>query len=30
MFHVFVKKTQQTPLMEIRIARKRLEEILNA
>ena len=29
-FHAFVKKTQQTPLMEIRIARKRLEEILNA
>jgi phage-related protein len=28
--HAFVKKTQRTPPMEIQIARKRLQEILNA
>jgi phage-related protein len=29
-FHAFVKKTQQTPAMEIELARKRLKEILDA
>jgi phage-related protein len=28
-FHAFVKKTQQTPEAEIRLARKRLKEILH-
>lgn len=29
-FHAFVKKSQQTPPMEIVFARKRLKEILDA
>lgn len=29
-FHAFVKKTRQTPPLEIELARKRLKEILNA
>jgi phage-related protein len=29
-FHAFVKKTQQTPQSEIRVAQKRLKELLNA
>jgi phage-related protein len=28
-FHAFVKKTQRTPFSEIRVARKRLKEILD-
>ena len=29
-FHAFVKKTQQTPPLEIDLARKRLKELLDA
>jgi phage-related protein len=29
-FHAFVKKTRQTPPLEIELARKRLKELLNA
>ena len=29
-FHAFVKKSQQTPPLEIELARKRLKELLNA
>jgi phage-related protein len=29
-FHAFVKKTQQTPPLELELARKRLEEVLDA
>ncbi|MGO9971102.1 MAG: type II toxin-antitoxin system RelE/ParE family toxin [Bryobacteraceae bacterium] len=29
-FHAFVKKTQQTPPLEIELARKRLKELLDA
>jgi phage-related protein len=29
-FHAFVKKTQQTPPMEIELAKRRFKEILNA
>ena len=29
-FHAFVKKTQRTPPLEIELARKRLQELLNA
>ena len=29
-FHAFVKKTQQTPPLEIGLARKRLKELLDA
>jgi phage-related protein len=28
-FHAFTKKTQQTPPLEIEVARKRLKELLN-
>jgi len=29
-FHALAKKTQETPLLEIELARKRLKEILDA
>jgi len=29
-FHAFVKKTQQTPPLELELARKRLKEVLDA
>jgi len=29
-FHAFAKKTQQTPQSEIKVAKKRLKELLNA
>jgi phage-related protein len=29
-FHALVKKTQQTPLLELELARKRLKEVLDA
>jgi phage-related protein len=29
-FHAFTKKTQQTPKSEVRMAKKRLKELLNA
>ena len=29
-FHAFVKKTQQTPALEIELGRKRLKELLDA
>ena len=29
-FHVFGKKTRQTPQSEIKVAKKRLKELLNA
>ncbi len=29
-FHAFVKKTRRTPPLEVRLARKRLKELLDA
>jgi len=29
-FHAFVKKTERTPLVEIRLARRHLKELLDA